>query len=153
MLDELTTFTSNTLPIPNTFHTCSYGNTCQCIRCATHPYNAATQNYVRSTFDLAHKPSTSTTSTDPLGAHANGNGHRHSNGEEHSPPVVETPSNSSVVEEQTLPALDYFFINYAFPSDSCGGNTNSCPCGDNCECIGCMFHRFDELTMALPLDP
>jgi hypothetical protein len=168
MSDKLTSFTSDTLPISDTFHTCGCGNTCQCIGCVAHPYNAATQDYVRSAYNMAHGSSTSVTTdyinghnngtalppiADPSGAHTNGNGRRHSNGEEHSPPVAETPSDSSTAEEQTLPASDYFFVNYPFSSEVCGGNTNSCPCGDDCECVGCIIHHFHESTMALPLDP
>jgi hypothetical protein len=90
---------------------------------------------------------------DPSGPHTSWNSRRHSNGKEHSPPVAETPPDLSTVEEQTLSASDYFFVNYPFSSEGCGGNTNSCPCGDDCECVGCIIHRFDESTMALPSDP
>jgi hypothetical protein len=168
MSDELTSFTSDTLPISETFHTCRCGDTCQCVGCAAHPYDAATQNYVRSAYNVAHEPSTSTTSgymnghndctalpptADPSGPHTSWNSRRHSNGKKHSPPVAETPPDLSTVEEQTLSASDYFFVNYPFSSEGCGGNTNSCPCGDDCECVGCIIHRFDESTMALPSDP
>ena len=168
MSDELTSFTSDTLPIPETLHTCGCGDTCQCIGCAAHPYNAATQKYVRSAYNMAHEPSTSTTTgyinghndcaappptADPSGPHTSGNSCRYSNGEENSPPGAETPSDSSTAEEQTLSASDYFFVNYPFSSEGCGGNTNSCPCGDDCECVDCIIHRFDESTTAPPSDP
>jgi hypothetical protein len=114
---------------------------------------------------MSHEPSTSGTSdftnghtngtahpsaADPIAAHANANGLRHSNGEELSGPHADTPSDSSSAEEQSLPASDYFFVSYPFSSDGCGGDTNNCPCGDECECIGCTIHRFDESSMALP---
>jgi len=82
--------------------------------------------------------------------HANGNGHIHNTGDDILPPNGDTPSDSSTAEEQTLPASDYIFVNYPFPSEGCGGDSNSCPCGDECECVGCMVHRFDESSMAIP---
>lgn len=66
--------------------------------------------------------------------------------------ATESPSDSGTAEEQNLSASDFFFVNYPFSFDGCGGDTNSCPCGDDCECVGCTIHRFDPLT-ALPLQP
>jgi hypothetical protein len=167
MTDGFTPFTSDTLLDPETLHTCACGHKCQCIGCAAHPYNTATTNYIRSAYNWAPGPSTPATTeykngnndcnaspptTDPSGPYTSGNGRHHSNGVEHSPPVAETPSDSSVAEEQTLLASDYFFVNYPFSTDGCGGDTNSCPCGDDCQCIGCAIHRFGESTMALPSD-
>jgi hypothetical protein len=71
-------------------------------------------------------------------------------GEETSPPHTDTLSDSSTADEQILPASDYFFVNYPFSNDGCGGDTSNCPCGDDCECIGCTIHRFDESSMMLP---
>jgi len=162
MTDRLNTFVSDISPNLDTLHTCSCGDACQCIGCPAHPYNDATQNLVRSAYIHSRKPSTFSTnefindktnsaglpsSTDP---HANGNGRMCDGGEETSPPHADTPSDSSTVDEQILPASDYFFVNYPFPSDVCGGDTKSCPCGDDCECVGCTIHRFGESNIVLP---
>lgn len=58
-----------------------------------------------------------------------------------SPPAPQTPSEaaSGMSEEQTLSANDFFFVSYPF-GDSCAGDTASCPCGDDCQCIGCVIH-------------
>jgi hypothetical protein len=53
MSDAPTTFTSELLHIPDTLYTYGYGDTCSCIRCAAHPYNAATQNYDHSAYNMA----------------------------------------------------------------------------------------------------
>jgi hypothetical protein len=145
--DSLTTFTSDALLIPDTIHTCTCGHECQCIGCAAHPYNTATQNYVRSACNIGPEPSISTI-PEYLNGHKNDNAFPSTT----DPPVAETPSDSSSAEEQILSATDYFFVNYPYSGDGCGGDTNGCPCGDNCQCIGCAIHRFGESTMALPSD-
>lgn len=164
-------------PAPNgsvwTSHQCTCGDTCQCVGCAAHPYNEATQNYVRSAWssmvDQAHKSHTHTNSNGPhLNGHANGhangvNGTHVTNGETEestietgngtttpvnngdgtwSPVAPQTPSEaaSGASEEQALSASDFFFVSYPF-GDACAGETSSCLCGDDCQCIGCTIHN------------
>jgi hypothetical protein len=151
-----------TMPLPifgtpetsaGTTHQCTCGDGCQCVGCASHPYNEATQNYVRSAWNSmmedgqnGHKP------------YINGNGdasrevsgHGSSNGVDPafksqgdgtiSPPAPQTPSDVASNDEQTLSASDFFFVTYPF-GDSCAGETASCPCGDDCQCIGCVIHN------------
>jgi len=162
----------------STLHSCGCGPTCQCIGCAAHPYNNATQEYVRSAYKGLREPLSPASnlfsnSTPPYNAaifsasdsaypsdkdymmparapkypsHNNGNG----NGENQQPsPVAESPSisdagTSTGGEEQTLSASDFFFVNYPISGDGCGGDTTSCPCGDDCQCLGCTIHRLDE---------
>ncbi|KAF7544551.1 hypothetical protein G7046_g9762 [Stylonectria norvegica] len=59
-----------------------------------------------------------------------------------SPTAPLTPSEtaSALSEEQTLSASDFFFVSYPF-GDSCAGDTASCPCGDDCQCLGCVIHN------------
>lgn len=127
----------------DTVHTCSCGDACQCIGCAAHPYNDATQDYVRSAWSSMNGEQ------EPSETYAyeysNGNGHSFSPGAEKiSPPTANTPSSatSATGEEQSLSASDFFFVNYPFSSeDGCGGDTESCPCGDDCQCLGCTIHH------------
>jgi hypothetical protein len=143
-----------------TSHQCCCGDTCQCIGCATHPYNQATQNYVRSAWNSMkedapkrHKHSDSTQSipnsnheaptptpsnqspnggSTPVMAKVEGTV---------SPVTAQTPSdaNSTLGEELTLSANDFFFVSYPF-GDVCEGEMANCPCGDGCQCIGCTIH-------------
>jgi hypothetical protein len=128
----------------DTVHTCSCGDGCQCIGCAAHPYNDATQEYVRSAWasmnlerpasELYNNPQPPT------------NGNISSQPPQVNPissPTAHTPSSSTSGndEEQTLSAADFFFVNYPFTADGCGGDTQSCPCGDDCQCLGCTIHR------------
>jgi hypothetical protein len=168
-----------------TSHQCGCGDGCQCVGCAAHPYNEATQNYVRSAWNSmmeAPRPTTSRNGQhDALNGHSdysrpgtgtvNGevammkeaiNGHvpRAEQASEVSlmkeaingiapttadgtvsPTAPQTPSEaaSGMSEEQTLSANDFFFVSYPF-GDSCAGDTASCPCGDDCQCIGCVIH-------------
>jgi hypothetical protein len=98
----------------DTVHTCGCGDTCQFIECAAHPHNDATHEYVRSADESMNQPPTNgnitsqLTLTEPISA-----------------PTAHTPSSttSGNDEEQTLSASDFFFVNYTFASDGCGGDT------------------------------
>lgn len=56
-----------------------------------------------------------------------------------SPPQAQTPSEASAAsEDQThLSASDFLFVTYPF---GCEGETASCLCGDDCQCVGCLIH-------------
>jgi hypothetical protein len=138
--------TPSAAPMAVTSHLCNCGSSCQCIGCAAHPYNEATQNYVRSAWNSMLEDS-----------HANGaakventtNGqdekpnNKSAADESTSPPPPQTPSDtaSGVSEEQALSASDFFFVTYPFGADPCLGETASCPCGDDCQCLGCTIHN------------
>lgn len=158
----------------DTIHTCTCGDTCQCIGCAAHPYNDATQDYVRSAWASmsAEQPTpmysnnqATPTMNGPTNGYTNGgtnanananggtngtNGMHGTNGTMQaqssdlvSSPTAHTPSSNASAngEEQSLSASDFFFVSYPFSSDGCGGDNLSCPCGDDCECLGCTIHR------------
>ncbi|KAH8176789.1 copper fist DNA binding domain-containing protein [Sarocladium implicatum] len=179
-----------------TSHQCGCGEGCQCVGCAAHPYNEATQNYVRSAWNsMMEEPQTPVAASHSRHhrSQSNHNGYSHTgtgdksevallrdaingipptnaaggegnesalmkdaingipptasaangvHGEGNvSPPAPQTPSDaaSSLQEEQTLSANDFFFVSYPF-GDACAGDTASCPCGDDCQCIGCAIH-------------
>ncbi|XWW98694.1 hypothetical protein V2A60_006696 [Cordyceps javanica] len=151
-------------PATWTSHQCSCGDSCQCIGCAAHPYNDATQNYVRSAWNAMSQDvqpiqnghaRTNGTHSPPNGTHSAANGHlpqtngmtvttptsKTENGAV-SPTAPQTPSDatSGLAEEQALSANDFFFVSYPFP-DGCDGEMASCQCGDDCQCIGCAIHN------------
>lgn len=135
----------------DTIHTCGCGDTCQCIGCAAHPYNDATQHYVRSAYENQNQQSSMVepyTNGHAQNGTSSGSGNGNGAVSSHHPepvssPTVHTPSSttSGNGEEQNLSATDFFFVNYPFSGDGCGGDTQSCPCGDDCECLGCTIHR------------
>jgi hypothetical protein len=146
-----------------TSHQCDCGESCQCVGCATHPYNEATQNYVRSAWNASHEDgrrmsvsANGVASAVTNSHHENGhgnlmNGGTATNGVSRqvtnsvegtvSPTAPQTPSEggSAAAEDQALSESDFFFVSYPF-GDSCAGDTASCPCGDDCQCIGCVIH-------------
>ncbi|GAB0131694.1 hypothetical protein EsDP_00000155 [Epichloe bromicola] len=151
-----------------TSHQCSCGDSCQCVGCAAHPYNEATQDYVRSAWNMMKEdPETGNSHANGGVTHLNGvtdGGANASKGEQEeaanassngtttpikphhdgtrSPVAAQTPpdAESGASEEQALCASDFFFVSYPF-GDSCAGETMSCPCGDDCQCIGCAIHN------------
>lgn len=137
-----------------TSHQCSCGDGCQCVGCAAHPYNDATQDYVRSAWASMMGDSQMNGSRHASTNGSETNGHPEQNGEVNGvstisngtemarvPSAPQTPSDatSGLAEEQTLSANDFFFVSYPF-SDGCEGDMGSCPCGDDCQCIGCAIH-------------
>ncbi|SZF04779.1 unnamed protein product [Blumeria hordei] len=111
--------------ILSTSHKCTCGDNCQCVGCAAHPYNDATQDYVRSAW---HSMSLDYTINEcnPIESSPNDI--------EVSPEKIEgvlpqqtieinsqnSPSPSSLsasCEEQSLSANDFFFVNYSLPPD------------------------------------
>ncbi|KAF5867685.1 putative copper fist dna binding domain-containing protein [Botrytis fragariae] len=140
---------------PETVHTCGCGDGCQCVGCAAHPYNDATRQYVLSAWEsMRVEPD--------LYSNGHSHGRINSNGniaptsiqtqdiikESPTSPPPATPSSttSGTVEEQSLSASDFFFVNYPFNAeDGCGGETQSCPCGDDCQCLGCTIHRVPDI--------
>ncbi|KAI8174420.1 grisea protein [Colletotrichum sp. SAR 10_76] len=125
----------------STSHMCSCGDGCQCVGCAAHPYNDATQDYVRSAWNSMMEDGYAATNGGTNGTHG-ANGHseattngagvrgveKHTNGESGgSPPAPQTPSDaaSGLSEEQALSASDFFFVTYPFDGDGCAGETSS----------------------------
>jgi hypothetical protein len=155
-----------------TSHQCTCGDSCQCVGCAAHPYNEATQNYVRSAWSsMMEEGQKSHAQANSNGSRLDGrpNGGHGTNGEMEesaktssngtttpvktngdgtwSPVAPQTPSDaaSGVSEEQALSASDFFFVSYPF-GDTCAGETSSCLCGDDCQCIGCTIHNNADLA-------
>lgn len=200
-------------PTIGTSHVCTCGDGCQCIGCAAHPYNDATQNYVRSAWNLMMEDSWANGMSSPIATqapqapqplpqvgelpHTNGRhpsplgntktessccGNGHANGSSSASPVLaahhveglngngntsvagptsststaatgpgtvtspkasptpQTPSDTaSGTSDEILSANDFFFVTYPL-TDTCVGDTASCPCGDDCQCLGCVVH-------------
>lgn len=134
-------------PTPNgdvgevgTSHQCNCGEGCQCVGCLAHPFNAQMFQYVNN----AYNGSNGSNGSSPGGTDAGGVGvaQTAAAGQE-SPAEAPTPAaseGSPPREEQSLSTLDYFFVNLPI-SGLCGGNLESCPCGDSCDCPGCLVHN------------
>lgn len=188
-------------PTLGTSHICTCGDGCQCVGCAAHPYNDATQNYVKSAWNMMMDDTWANGVNSPITPHAppqvkrdlhrtngthaapmkqegasccGGNGNASSSASPILPPQMEgagsngaalgigapatstlpgatspkasptpqTPASDTTTgtnDEQVLSANDFFFVTYPL-TDSCVGDTASCPCGDDCQCLGCVVH-------------
>ncbi|KAK1759676.1 hypothetical protein QBC47DRAFT_113820 [Echria macrotheca] len=126
-----------------TSYKCTCGKDCKCLGCLVHPYNETMLEYVNNAYAESNG-SRSGSATHGLsgGEIATSTPQGHPTAPE-SPPDAQTPSEGSAPgEEQWLSDANYFFVNLPLQSDgSCGGNIMSCPCGDDCECIGCLVHN------------
>jgi len=138
-----TTPTNGTTPGLGTSHECGCGEGCQCVGCLAHPFNDQMFQYVNN----AYTESNGSRSGSRSSCCGGGGGDTETTPTQvpapESPPEAHTPSDGSAVgEEQSLSTMDYFFVNLPLRMDgSCGGNIHSCPCGDDCECIGCLVHN------------
>ncbi|TVY58725.1 Protein GRISEA [Lachnellula suecica] len=136
-----------------TVHTCGCGDGCQCVGCAAHPFNNATQDYVRSAYASmsVEQPRELYTNGQPTPITNGNTPMQPQNVDPVSSPTAHTPTSttSGNGEEQSLSASDFFFVNYPFSGDDgCGGDTMSCPCGDDCQCLGCTIHRQPSMPCA-----
>ncbi|KAJ3567525.1 hypothetical protein NPX13_g6734 [Xylaria arbuscula] len=111
-----------------TANQCGCGEGCQCLGCATHPFNSAMQEYVLSTLQNDH-------ATPPSLSNGEINGVQNETNEP-SPSVLASPiaDSSPAAETGSTGMNDYLFVSY------CPGSPQSCPCGDECACVGCMIH-------------
>jgi len=151
--------------VPSISHECNCGPGCQCVGCLAHPFNQEMMQYVGGAWDYdidASRPEMYRNNVSPGGGHPNGhhpNGNSSGGGqvlaqqpEPGSPPQAPTPSDASVCsDDHALSTSDYFFVNLPlFPGtdadgDACGGSQALCPCGDNCQCDGCVIHNAKPL--------
>lgn len=105
-----------------TIHECGCGPGCECIGCISHPYNEATQEYIRSIyqssldgFDEQNPRYERPTSTDNV------------------PQPMAQPKpgmDYSVSSDQVLSADDFLFVEYLL----------ACPEGDSCHNASCVTH-------------
>ncbi|KAM7197387.1 hypothetical protein V8F33_005608 [Rhypophila sp. PSN 637] len=140
-----------------TSHECACVD-CKCVGCLAHPFNDQMFQYVNNAYmesptgtnghatlsDLASQTPGNNANAGSGAGTGNGNG----NGTATvvppgSPPDAQTPSDASgFSDEQSLSTVDYFFVNLPLRMDgTCGGDLQACPCGDDCQCIGCLVHN------------
>ncbi|KAK4119536.1 hypothetical protein N657DRAFT_253786 [Parathielavia appendiculata] len=130
-----------------TSHQCSCGEGCQCIGCLAHPFNAQMFQYVNNAYSGSNGSSPGGAGADATPGAGGGGGHTQTTlaaGEDLAGSEAPTPAASNEGspkgEEQSLSTMDYFFVNLPI-SGLCGGELESCPCGDSCDCPGCLVHH------------
>ncbi|KAK4242759.1 hypothetical protein C8A03DRAFT_11074 [Achaetomium macrosporum] len=133
-----------------TSHQCNCGEGCQCVGCLAHPFNAQMFQYVNNAYSGSNGSSPGAADTSGGGGGGGGGGGEWGQQQmqtvaagHESPVEAPTPAaseGSPPLEEQFLSTMDYFFVNLPI-SGLCGGSLESCPCGDSCNCPGCLVHN------------
>lgn len=142
--------------VPGTSHHCSCGSDCSCIGCAAHPYNEATQEYVRSAWSTMLNEQQQ--QQQPPQQEVQSNGHtpqNEANQNDSNGTGPHTPSDAASAlsaEEQTLSADDFFFVSYPF-GDPCAGDGTSCACVEDCQCMPPLPWSPIDLPSASPEPP
>jgi hypothetical protein len=119
-------------------HQCSCGEGCQCVGCLAHPFNDQMYQYVNNAYNGSNGSSSPGEAERGAGGQAQAVG-----AGQDSPAEAPTPAaseDSPPREEQSLSSMDYFFVDLPI-SGLCGGHMESCPCGDSCDCPGCLVHN------------
>lgn len=141
-------------------HDCSCGDSCQCLGCASHPYNKTTRQHVQEMgYMMTVKEDEEKSGTSSPFAGLN------------SPPAMSSriPSNQnhlvsantqpSFTDDNTLPPTfdntigsptfannqfmqpsEYYTIEYPVGLTLCSDITGTCQCGNDCNCVGCITH-------------
>ncbi|KAL1896490.1 hypothetical protein Sste5346_004524 [Sporothrix stenoceras] len=134
------------VPSDDDLHMCSCGDGCDCVGCVAHPFNNATRDTVRSVWSLMDDSSSNASASSGARTVTTTLPAQTSNVDStSSPQQVFTPAGASdtsgVSEDQqvSLPAGDFLFVSYSVIA--CDGEGLMCPCGDDCQCVGCTIHN------------
>jgi len=132
-----------------TTHQCNCGPGCQCVGCTVHPFNSATKELVRSMVDPvlgAHNYSDRSSSTPQV---VNGAAFgivplQMANGSPSPGINYENTMQLGGPDPNQMSWDDYLIVEYG-NFFGCKGDLGTCPCGDDCVCAGCTFHRPTQL--------
>jgi hypothetical protein len=136
-------------------HDCSCGETCQCLGCASHPYNETTTQHVQKmgylmsidaeTAKLGKSTPFMGPDSSPLNMSPNGTTHTPSNFADN--PML--PSNfdnnlssggNAFATDQFMQPSEYYTIEYSVGLSLCSNPSGTCQCGNDCTCVGCLTH-------------
>ncbi|EED21559.1 copper-activated transcription factor GRISEA, putative [Talaromyces stipitatus ATCC 10500] len=141
-------------------HDCSCGDSCQCLGCASHPFNETTRHHVQEMgYMMTVKEDEEKSGTSSPFAGLN------------SPPAMPSniPANynlpiplntqPSFTDDNTLPSTfdntinsptfapnqfmqpsEYYTLEYPVGLNLCSDITGTCQCGNDCNCVGCITH-------------
>ncbi|KAG5292981.1 copper-activated transcription factor grisea [Histoplasma ohiense] len=164
-------FQTNHIPDDSHPHNCDCGDDCQCLGCASHPYNNTTRQYIQQMGCMitSRGPDQNPESKDnvrpPFDNHVAHNTHFNYghgwppnnfpfhlpdwNGS-HPGPSFNNPSSSAAAPAVYDPNQDqvmmqpaaYYELEYPVGMlDSCTNTAGTCKCGVNCSCVGCLTHN------------
>jgi len=127
--------------LPDPSMACMCGPGCQCVACASHPYNAATQLRVEELTDIMNGNGDFTPAQASQRQTLDGNQYWNGPDPQSVSEVLEAHDTSSPTTPQELDTIGvggYHSLQY-----NIGGNcaTGVCRCGEGCQCRGCMTHQ------------
>lgn len=141
-------------------HDCSCGDSCQCLGCASHPYNETTRQHVQemgymmTVNEDEEKSGTSSPFTGlnsppamPSNVPSNRNNLARTNTQ---PPFTDdstlpstfdnTINSPTYANNQFMQPSEYYTIEYPVGLHLCSDITGTCQCGNDCNCVGCITH-------------
>ncbi|KAK9556462.1 hypothetical protein V6Z88_005871 [Aspergillus fumigatus] len=145
-------------------HDCNCGDSCQCLGCATHPFNSTTRQHVQemgllvtldgeeSSFEHlnGYRNLQSNDNPDATPFNYNLTNFSHFGHENHSEAIHNTdntspngssPSTEYPSEQHLMVPSEYYTIEYPVQlPNACSDVTGSCLCGNDCACVGCLTH-------------
>ncbi|KAM5489764.1 hypothetical protein MaudMau93_003130 [Microsporum audouinii] len=150
-------------------HNCGCGDGCQCLGCASHPYNDTTRHYIQEmgymiasgygdqgTEGTDEVQSPTYSARVPPEPHLAGFGQSHfSQGYAHTAPfqphifgygdsssIPATMSQNTSDGELMMSPTAYYTVEYPISMlNSCTNISGTCQCTMNCTCVGCLMHQ------------
>lgn len=133
-------------------HDCSCGETCQCLGCASHPYNETTTQHVQKmgflmSIDEETEQLKQSTffgpESSPLNMSPNGTTQTTSFADNTMLPSNFdrnlSPSNTFATDQFMQPS-EYYTLEYSVGLSLCSNISGTCQCGNDCTCVGCLTH-------------
>lgn len=150
------------LNLPSTFtldsnHDCSCGETCQCLGCASHPYNETTTQHVQKMgflMSIDEENANLNKSTTSLMGPGSSPLTMSPNGTTHTPTFADNTmlqtsnfdsslssgGNNAFASDQFMQPSEYYTIEYSVGLSLCSNVSGTCQCGNDCSCVGCLTH-------------
>ncbi|QGA15290.1 hypothetical protein EYB26_002947 [Talaromyces marneffei] len=141
-------------------HNCSCGDSCQCLGCASHPYNETTRQHVQEMgylMTIKEDEEKSGTSSPFTGLNSppamlsnipsNPNNPVRTNAQPSftddnalSSTFDNTINSPTLANNQFMQPSEYYTIEYPVGLNLCSDITGTCQCGNDCSCVGCITH-------------
>lgn len=150
--------------IPSTFggdssRECSCGEDCQCLGCASHPFNSTTRQHVQEMGYMmsineddenshSHpfmKPTSPPLYATPTLSHTRPPYQATQSFTENTTPTSNLdgvlPSTASYTSQDLMQPSEYYTLTYPVGLPNLCSNVNgTCQCGSDCSCVGCLTH-------------
>lgn len=160
------------VPLPfvnDSNHDCSCGDTCQCLGCASHPFNETTRQHVqemgymmtvKEEDDKSNASSPFAGTKSPPTQISNVPSNHNQTIPSHTarsftddPTLLPSFDNNPLASptfasDQFMQPSEYYTLEYPVGFNVCSDITGTCQCGNDCSCVGCITHSgHDGITL------